>query len=306
MGTKINLLYSTPACYLNALHETIKLTWPNKTQDFFPYGTDNHTYWSGYFSSRPTQKRFERDGNHFLQVAKQLTTLANLTSNDVNQNLDKLRQVMGIMQHHDAITGTEKQHVAYDYDRLLTDAIMTAHGNTRQALQKLTNLTNGEFVSCLQLNISVCEFTQKSANNLVVTLFNPLSKPSTQYIRIPVLNGTYVVTDASGREVPHQMVPIPAEVLALTDMRNNLTYMDLVFEAYVEKLANFYVKIKPEPRYYEYDVYDSEGQPRFNRILRYQPYKVVEKKPQTTASQEIQPKAAGDIVVQNSVSFFSL
>lgn len=34
-----------------------------------------------------------------------------------------LRETMGVMQHHDAITGTEKQHVANDYARLLSEAI---------------------------------------------------------------------------------------------------------------------------------------------------------------------------------------
>lgn len=42
------------------------------------------------------------------------------------KSIQNLREVMGIMQHHDAITGTEKQHVANDYVRLLTKAIEVA------------------------------------------------------------------------------------------------------------------------------------------------------------------------------------
>jgi len=44
------------------------LTYSTKQDDFFPYGSDSQTYWTGYFTSRPTIKYFERLGNNFLQV----------------------------------------------------------------------------------------------------------------------------------------------------------------------------------------------------------------------------------------------
>ena len=48
----------------------------------------------------------ERQTNNFLQICKQLGVL--------NQNPDKgditrLREVMGVLQHHDAVSGTAKQ-----------------------------------------------------------------------------------------------------------------------------------------------------------------------------------------------------
>lgn len=48
---------------------------------------------------------------------------------DFNGDITKLKEIMGIMQHHDAITGTEKQHVADDYVRLLTEAFKLAESN---------------------------------------------------------------------------------------------------------------------------------------------------------------------------------
>jgi len=179
------------------LHQ-LKQTWPNKTEDFFPYSSDSHSYWTGYFTSRPTQKRFHRDGNHFFQTVKQLSVLANLSGTQYSEDLDNLSQAMGIMQHHDAVTGTEKQAVASDYDRLLFKAIVGAENSARDALRSLTNLTSGEFESCLELNISVCAFTQDTANNVIVTLVNPLAHSSTQYVRVPAKNENYIVTDEKG------------------------------------------------------------------------------------------------------------
>lgn len=45
---------------------------------------------------------------------------------DYSNNLTALKEIMGVMQHHDAITGTEKQHVAQDYVRLLYKGIDSA------------------------------------------------------------------------------------------------------------------------------------------------------------------------------------
>lgn len=66
-GSAVNVIYSTPSCYLKAVNDK-KLQWPTKNDDFFPYASDPHSYWTGYFSSRPTSKYFERMGNNFLQV----------------------------------------------------------------------------------------------------------------------------------------------------------------------------------------------------------------------------------------------
>lgn len=102
--SNINVFYSTPSCYLKSLHDA-NITWPSKTDDFFPYSSDPHSFWTGYFTSRPTIKRFERVGNHFLQVCKQLSTMAPVQESHFAPHLSALREAMGIMQHHDAVTG---------------------------------------------------------------------------------------------------------------------------------------------------------------------------------------------------------
>ena len=53
--TPVHAFYSTPSCYLKALHETGR-TWPTKSDDFFPYASDPHAFWTGYFTSRPAFK----------------------------------------------------------------------------------------------------------------------------------------------------------------------------------------------------------------------------------------------------------
>jgi lysosomal alpha-mannosidase len=69
-----------------------------------------------------------------VQVGKQLVAMTQLGQVGASQ-LDSLREVMGIMQHHDAITGTEKQHVADDYSRTVAKALEDASGAVGAAMK---------------------------------------------------------------------------------------------------------------------------------------------------------------------------
>merc|ERR1711962_209448 len=106
-GESIKLMYSTPSCFLKALYqEDPDYRWALKQDDFFPYADSNaHNYWTGYFSSRPSLKLYERKSNNVLQAAKQVEALNGISKGSVPEqkpDLDKLRRAMGTMQHHDA------------------------------------------------------------------------------------------------------------------------------------------------------------------------------------------------------------
>ncbi|XP_061512042.1 lysosomal alpha-mannosidase [Anopheles gambiae] len=249
-GSNVNVFYSTPSCYLKALHD-VGITWPTKSDDFFPYASDPHSFWTGYYTSRPTSKRFERVGNHFLQVCKQLTALAPSRQTHMEPHLNMLREAMGVMQHHDAITGTEKQHVANDYARMLNRAVRACGANTKAALNQIVDpkykrsVRSGglpfehpttdypqytfAFESCHLLNVSKCELTE-TKDSFTVTLYNPLAHAGHEYVRLPVTGGRYIVRDYRNVEVSSQIVPIPQSVLNLSYRFSNAT-SELVFLA---------------------------------------------------------------------------
>ncbi|XP_058513993.1 lysosomal alpha-mannosidase-like isoform X11 [Ochotona princeps] len=68
-GSRVHVLYSTPACYLRELNKA-NLTWSVKEDDFFPYADGPHQFWTGYFSSRPALKHYERVSYNFLQYIR--------------------------------------------------------------------------------------------------------------------------------------------------------------------------------------------------------------------------------------------
>lgn len=80
-GSDINVFYSTPSCYLYALNK-VQREWSTKTDDFFPYASIPFVYWTGFYTSRPALKRYERYANNILQMTRQLNALSQLDQRD--------------------------------------------------------------------------------------------------------------------------------------------------------------------------------------------------------------------------------
>ena len=69
--TNIELMYSTPQMYVDALAAS-NIEWPTKYDDMFPYADGEDAFWTGYFSSRANAKKYMRDASHTLQSSNKL------------------------------------------------------------------------------------------------------------------------------------------------------------------------------------------------------------------------------------------
>ncbi|MCO5552105.1 hypothetical protein L7F22_005615 [Adiantum nelumboides] len=213
---RVNAFYSTPSIYTDEKFAANE-SWPLKQDDFFPYADCPHCYWTGYFTSRPALKGFVRSLSNYFMLARQIEFFVRRRPN--GPNTDALWDAMAISQHHDAVSGTEKQHVANDYALRLSIAYSEAEQLVNLALGCLVETAaNGvcqqagiSFSQCPLLNLSFCPLSESfnSFNeSLVVLAYNALGWNRTDYIRIPV-NSKYIrVTDSMGAGIPSQLLPI--------------------------------------------------------------------------------------------------
>lgn len=87
-----------------------------------------------------------------------------------------------------------------------------------------------EFRPCRLLNVSECAVSERGAQ-FVLTLYNPLSRPVTEFARLPVPAETvYAVVDPDGRTLTAQLVPLPRPVLRVPG-RVSTAVAELVFRA---------------------------------------------------------------------------
>lgn len=235
----VKIFYSTPSCYAKAVHAANR-TWSSKRDDFFPYASDEHAYWTGFYTSRPALKRFERVGNNILQICKQIDVLAE-NNEKYEEKITQLREIMGEFQHHDAVTGTEKQHVADNYAKNLDSGIKSCIDVIEKSYQMklLTKNPNPNLKLhfCPALNTSSCPITE-SGTNFTVTIYNPLGHEITgQIFRFPVDSSKfYNVVSSDGKPVAATLVKTPETVQKMPGRTSKATE-ELVFRAIVPALG---------------------------------------------------------------------
>ena len=218
----LNLFYSTPDNYTQAVYSA-GLAWTNKTDDFFPYADDPPSYWTGYFTSRPTLKGYVRQSGSLLRAVQNMlgnmiffgmvgeTLLANAFD-----NIENFQEKMGLLQHHDAVTGTERQAVAYDYMRQLAEGTNAVEPTIKDLLEIAVNDATGEpinFGLCPQRNISLCDYTQYMPSEaLEIVAFNPNFQKVETVLSVPIAYPQVTMVDDTNTQLLIDVVEAPYQV----------------------------------------------------------------------------------------------
>lgn len=184
-----NIFYSTPSKYFEAVQEEInneKIKLQIETDiDFFPYADQPYAYWTGYFTSRPYLKGTAKYLANLFLTSSNLFFELQMNPKLKTGNLIELQKIIGLLQHHDAITGTSKDKVSNDY-------ISLANNQDRQTQQKIINLLK-DLNEPIEDNFKIClnnpiinygcdnEFSleETNQNDLLIGLINPGIKGKT-------------------------------------------------------------------------------------------------------------------------------
>ena len=129
MKGKMKMIYSTPTQYFDSVLKSGTNFEKHSNYDFFPYADNAHCYWTGYFSSRANLKGLIKQLGLYINITNRLLFEIFMSEkNKIIKNkkiLDKTieyvyfaREKLGVLQHHDAVTGTSKEKTNKDYENM--------------------------------------------------------------------------------------------------------------------------------------------------------------------------------------------
>lgn len=190
---------------------------------------------------------------------------------------DTLEEAISLCQHHDSITGTEKQHVADDYHLRLHKGLEEAQKTITKALKgllrknsvrhalysdgdlKISDKWDADF--CNLLNVSVCHPAIKASRSdsgvLHLWVYNSLTYERSVPIRIPISVDTHShwqVLAGEGQPIKAQVVSVSEATrnVQKNEMEDNFIHDDrftkeLVYMAAVPPLGYSVFDVVPNP-----------------------------------------------------------
>ncbi|XP_076823003.1 alpha-mannosidase 2x-like [Clavelina lepadiformis] len=227
------LQFGTLSDYFDALKADLggadKL--PTLRGDFFTYADREDHYWSGYYTSRPFHKMQERVLESHLRGAEILFSLALSVTRKSGMSesfastlfplLVQARQDLGLFQHHDGITGTERDHVLIDYGNRLMRSVTNSKRIMAASAQMLlvdssSFDSNTHFFDMDEVynaqnqppTPTVIKIPSESNNAATVVLYNSLAYERTGVISLNVNIPNVIVRSSAGEVIQSQINPV--------------------------------------------------------------------------------------------------
>uniref|UniRef100_A0A0K0FV29 Alpha-mannosidase n=1 Tax=Strongyloides venezuelensis TaxID=75913 RepID=A0A0K0FV29_STRVS len=257
----MNIQFGTLEDYFKANDKTLieeNVHIPVITGDFFTYADRNEEYWSGYYTSRPFYKRFDRVLMDTLRSAEIIfsSVLGKTKENEMSEFLklidyNKLvyaRRALSLFQHHDGVTGTAKDHVVLDYGKKLFKAIQNCYSIIEKSIQydirtKIFDKLDISMLSKINNEKDMIKIKSINVDNNIL-LFNPHSQDFEKELLCTNVDGQkiYIIEniDIDDQEI-HPIVEKENNELKISEKSYKLCYVTSLkaFDVKIHKLVKF-------------------------------------------------------------------
>ncbi|KAK3091397.1 hypothetical protein FSP39_019585 [Pinctada imbricata] len=224
----MTMRFGTVGEYFDLLHESISKSKEKEesvTGDFFTYTDRDDEYWSGYYTTRPFDKRMIRYFHELLKATEIYLTFAQVRAKQSRYefpnlqksltDLQSARRTHGLVQHHDAITGTSAASTVKDFENRISAAIEALKGVLTRSIDSI--LLKDKAKSSVDLSsIDVQKQPDQPVERRVIPVkvdgtqmvfTNSHSQPRTEIISLIVNSADVMVLDQDEKEVQVQVNP---------------------------------------------------------------------------------------------------
>jgi len=205
LDADMELRWSTPSKYLAAIQEVnddweedkTQEGWPIRRDDSFPYSQNVGSFMSGFYTSRPHLKKNIRDFANTFYASQRLVAQAFIRKDynkemvyDIYNYQTAILDKLGVLQHHDSITGTSKRYVAGNFnDKAIVAKREINEMNIRFLREKVNRqfpFKIGKIDSDMGFKETHMNYTSEYAhkNDTMIIFQNPTQQKRTEWVEI--------------------------------------------------------------------------------------------------------------------------